>query len=112
MAAMSGAVVMQEGPPSLAGRPPPFHHVLGDARLRDLKPELEQFAVDAWRAPKWILHAHPPDQSAQLRVDPRSPTLWARLPMPVAAKAGPVPPHERRMMVRTFRIDGNQDTLG
>src|SRR6266566_6533267 len=43
-------VVAQEGSPSLAGRPPPFDHVLGDARLRDLKPELEQFAVDAWRA--------------------------------------------------------------
>jgi hypothetical protein len=43
---------MQEGPPSLAGRPPSFDHVLGDARLSDLKPELEQFAVDAWRAPK------------------------------------------------------------
>jgi TPP-dependent trihydroxycyclohexane-1,2-dione (THcHDO) dehydratase len=33
-------VVMQEGPPCLAGRPSPFDHVLGDARLRDLKPEL------------------------------------------------------------------------
>jgi hypothetical protein len=51
MAAMSG-VVMQEGPPSLAGRCPPFDHLLGDARLRDLKPELEHFAVNAWRAPK------------------------------------------------------------
>src|SRR5258708_6402780 len=57
-----GGVVTQEGSPSLAGRPPPFDHVLGDARLRDLKPELEQFAVDAWRTPKRILHAHPPDQ--------------------------------------------------
>ena len=45
-------VVTQEGSPSLAGRPPSFDHVLGDARLRDLKPELEQFAVNAWRAPK------------------------------------------------------------
>jgi hypothetical protein len=42
-------VVTQAGPPSLAGRPPPFDHVLGDARLRDLKPELEQFAVNARR---------------------------------------------------------------
>src|SRR6202521_3629417 len=33
-------VVTQEGLPSLAGRPPPFDHVLGDARLGDLKPEL------------------------------------------------------------------------
>src|SRR4030088_682414 len=64
-------VVTQEGPPSLAGRPPPFDHVLGGARLRDLKPELEQIAVYAWRATKRILHAHSPDQRAQLRVDLR-----------------------------------------
>ena len=42
---MSGAWLRKKGPPSLAGRPPPFDHVLGDARLRDLKPELAQFAV-------------------------------------------------------------------
>jgi hypothetical protein len=77
-------VVMQEGLPSLAGRPPSFDHVLGDARLRDLKPELEQFAVNARRAPKRIFDAHPPDQRAQLRVDLRSPSQWARLPTPVA----------------------------
>src|ERR1700686_4396308 len=88
-------VVTQEGSPSLAGWPPSFDHVLGDARLRDFKPELEQFAVDTWRAPKRIFHAHPPDQCAQLRVDLRSPSQWARLPTPVAAKAGPVPTHER-----------------
>src|SRR6202049_5032987 len=88
-------VVTQEGPPSLAGRPPPFDHVLGDARLRDLKPELEQFAVDAWSAPKRIFHAHPPNQRAQLRVDLRSPSQWARLPTPIATKAGPVPTQER-----------------
>jgi hypothetical protein len=86
---------MQEGPPSLAGRRPPFDHVLGDARLRDLEPELEQFAVDAWRPPKRILYAHPADQCAQLRVYLRSPSLGARLPTPVTAKAGPVPTHER-----------------
>src|SRR5258708_34723208 len=86
---------MQEGPPSQAGRPPPLDHVLGDARLRDLTPELEPFAVNARRAPKRVLHAHPSDQSAQLRVDLRSPSQWARLPTPVAAKSGPVPPQER-----------------
>jgi hypothetical protein len=64
------------------------------ATLRDLKPELEQFAVDTWRTPKRILHAHPLDQYAQLRVDLRSPSPWARLPTPVAAKAGSVPTHE------------------
>src|ERR1700736_6270727 len=89
-----GRVVTQEGPPSLAGRPLSFDHVLGDARLRDLKPELEQFAVDAWRAPKRVFDAHPPDQRAQLRVDLRSPSQWARLPTPVTTTTGPVPPHE------------------
>src|SRR5258707_1606568 len=88
-------VVMQEGPPSLAGRPPPFDHVLRDARLRDLKPELEQFAVNAWRAPKRIFDAHPPDQRAQLRFDRRSAFPQARRPTPVAKKNGPLPTHER-----------------
>src|SRR6266576_5108208 len=88
-------VVTQEGSPSLAGRPPSFDHVLGDARLRDLKPELEQFAVDAWRAPERIFDAHSPDQHAQLRFDLRSSSQWARLPTPVATKTGPMPTHER-----------------
>src|SRR6266404_8393494 len=59
-------VVMQEGSPSLARRRPAFGHVPGYARLRDLKPELEQFAVNAGRAPKRIFDAHPPDQRAQI----------------------------------------------
>src|ERR1700733_11308034 len=88
-------VVTQEGSPSLAGWPPSFDHVLGDARLRDFKPELEQFAVVTWRAPKRIFDAHPPDQYAQLRVDLRAPSPWARRPTPIGAKAGPVPTHER-----------------
>src|SRR5260370_3111291 len=75
-------VVMQEGPPSLAGRPPPFDHVPRDARLRDLKPELEQFAVNAWRAPKRIFDAHPPDQRAPLLFDRRAPPPFSRLATP------------------------------
>src|SRR6266404_7897690 len=81
--------------PTLGRRASTPGHILGDARLRDLKPELEQFAMDAWRAPKRIFDAHLADQYAQLRVDLRSPSLWTRLPTPVAAKAGPVPTHER-----------------
>src|SRR3984893_13731876 len=88
-------VVTQEGSPFLAGWPPSFDHVLGDARLCDLKHELEQFAVDAWRAPKRIFHAHPPDQYAQLHVARNDTSQWARLPTPVAAKAGPMPTNER-----------------
>ncbi len=60
-------MITQEGSPSLAGRRLSFNQVLGDARLRDFKPELEQFAVDTWRAPKRIFDTHPPDQYPQLR---------------------------------------------
>src|SRR5258708_5002666 len=101
----------QKGAPSLAWRPTPFDHVLGDARLRDLKPELEQFAVDAWRAPQRIFDAHSPDQDAQFRLDLRSPSPWARLPTPVAAKSVSVPTHERLGpddCENLFRIAGNQ----
>jgi hypothetical protein len=31
----------------MAGWPSPLDYVFGDTRLRDLKPELEQFAVNA-----------------------------------------------------------------
>jgi hypothetical protein len=94
----------------LAWRPPSFDHVLGNARLRDLKPKLEQFPVDAWRTPKRILPAHSPDQDAQLRVDLRSSSQWARLPAPVAAKSSSVQPTSvsGRMIVTACRIDGNQ----
>src|SRR5258707_3999809 len=88
-------VVTQEGSPSLAGWPPSFDHVLGDARLRDLKPEFEQFAMNAWRAPKRIFDAHPPDQRAQLCADLGPPSPSTRFPAPVAAKAGPMPTHQR-----------------
>src|SRR5712671_6113339 len=89
------SMITQKGAPSLAWRPASLDHVFGDTRLRDLKPELEEFAVDARRAPKWVLDAHPPDQRAQLRLDlwPTSPST--RFPTPVAAKARPVPTQER-----------------
>jgi len=87
-------VVTQEGAPFLTWRSTPLDHVLGDARLRDIKPELEQFAVDARRSPKRIFDAHPPDQSTEVRLDLRSPSQWALFPTPVAAKARPMPPHE------------------
>jgi hypothetical protein len=60
-----------------------------------IKPKLKKFAVDTWRAPKRIFGAHPPDQYAQLYLDLRSPSQGARFRTPVAAKAGPMPMHER-----------------
>ncbi|MGB9351732.1 MAG: hypothetical protein WCB61_17800, partial [Pseudolabrys sp.] len=62
--------------------------VLGDARLRDLKPELSS----PWMrgAPQSGFSMLSPDQSAQLRADLRAPTSQARFPAPIAAKAGPM----------------------
>src|SRR3974377_572990 len=73
----------------------PLDHVFGDARLCDFKPELEQFAVDARRAPQRVLDTHSPDQGAQLRVNRRSSSKRVRLPTPVPTKAGPMPANER-----------------
>jgi hypothetical protein len=92
MAAMSGAWLRKKVPHPWLGGPRRLTMYLATL---DFEPELEQFAVDAWRAPKRIFDAHPPDQCAQLREDLRSPSLWARLPTPVGAKAGPMPTHER-----------------
>jgi len=51
--------------------------------------------MNTWRAPKRVLHAHLPDQRTQVRFNQRPPSPRTRLPTPVAAKAGTVPPHER-----------------
>src|SRR5664280_1304528 len=86
-------MIAQESAPSLAWRPASFDHVLGYARLCDLKPELEQFAVDA----------RLPDQCTEVRLDLRPPSPRARLPTPITAKAGPMPTHER------LRLDDRED---
>src|SRR5262249_17682796 len=87
-------VVAQKGAPSLTWWPRSLDHVLGHRRLGDLKAELEQLAVNARRSPQRVLNAHPPDQGAQLRLDLWPPFPQARLPTPVAAKAGPMPADE------------------
>jgi hypothetical protein len=47
----AGRVVLKECPPGLTGRPPASHHVLGDSRLTDLDPELEQLTMDTGCTP-------------------------------------------------------------
>ena len=52
-------------------------------------------AVDTQCSPKRVLDTYSPDQSAQLRANLRPPAKRARLPTPVATKAGPMPTDER-----------------
>jgi hypothetical protein len=93
MAAMSGAWLCKKiRHPWLRG---PRRLTMYLATLDRATSTHKQLAVDAWRTPTRMLYAHPPDQRAQLRVDLRSTSQWARLPTPVAANAGSVPTHER-----------------
>src|SRR5262245_36855320 len=87
-------MVAQKGEPSLRGWPISLDHVLGDAGLSDLEAKLEQFAMDARRAPQQIVHAHPSDQRPHIRVDWRPASEGAGFPSPVPAEAGTVPTHD------------------
>jgi hypothetical protein len=89
------SMITQESASSLAGRSSPLDHVLGNARLSDFKPKLEQFAMHTRCSPKRVFYAHPPDQPAKIRLDLWPPSSWARLPTPIAAKPEPMPTHQR-----------------
>src|SRR5437870_3776406 len=102
-------VVTQEGAPALGRRSASLDHVPRDARLSDLKAELEQLAMDARRTPQRIVNAHPPDQRAQVRVDLGPASKGAGFPTPVMAKAGPMPTHQglRSDEMMALSTDGN-----
>src|SRR5215471_18090775 len=62
---------------------------------RDLEPELEQFTMDEWRAPQWVLLAHPLDEFAQLTDNSGPPWPTARFPAPIGPKPCSMPPQDR-----------------
>jgi hypothetical protein len=66
--------IVKEGLPALRGWPP-LGHVFCHRGLADLDAELEQFAVDARRAPVRIGDAHFADQLANFGWGTRSPPL-------------------------------------
>jgi hypothetical protein len=70
-------------------------HVFGDRRLGDLKPKLEQFTMDAWGAPQWVLLALPLDDFAQLTANSGPPWPTARFPAPISPKSCSMPPQDR-----------------
>src|ERR1035437_9075050 len=66
-----------------------------DSRLFTSRIRFATGTVDARRTPKQILRAHLPDQRAQFCFDLRSPSPSMPFPTPIAAKAGPMPTHQR-----------------
>src|ERR1700716_3034159 len=84
-------MVTQERLPCLARSGSTLGHVLGNRRLSDLDPELQQFAMNTRRAPERALHAQPPDQAAQLNRNSGPAAARTRLPSPIKPKARPMP---------------------
>src|ERR1022692_4319376 len=94
MAAMSGAWLRKKVRHPWLGDPRRLTMYLATLDCATSNPSLSSSPWMRGAPQSGFLHAHPPDQYAQLRVDLRSPSPWARLPTPVAAKAGSVPTHE------------------
>jgi hypothetical protein len=84
-------MVTQERLPCLARSGSTLGHVLGNRRLSDLDPELQQFAMNTRRAPERVLHAQPPDQAAHLNRNSGPAAARTRLPAPIKPKARPMP---------------------
>src|SRR5258706_11645354 len=95
MAAMSGAWLCKKVRHPWLGGPRRLTMYLATLDCAISNPSLSSSPWTRGAPQSGFFDAHPPDQHAQLRVDLRSPSQWARLPTPVAAKAGPVPTHER-----------------
>src|SRR5215831_5129041 len=95
MAAMSGAWLCKKVRHPWLGGPRRLTMYLATLDCATSNPSLSRSPWMPGAPPKRIFDTHPPDQDAQLRLDLRSPSSWARLPTPITAKSGSVPTHER-----------------
>src|ERR1700741_2230022 len=95
-------VLAIRGRPHMRWRSPLSCHIFGDRGLTHIDAELEEFAMDPRRTPKWVGEAHIPDQLTDFEQDLRSAYPRARLPSPEQAKPGPVPADNR------LRLDDRQ----
>ena len=57
-------MVAQKRSPGLRRWPAMANHVLGNGRLGDLEPKLQQFTMDAWGSPQRVLRVHLSDEIA------------------------------------------------
>ena len=88
------SMIAQEGLPALRRRTASSNHVLGDGRLGDVEPELEQFTVNTRRTPQWVRPAHLGDERAQLMGNLGSADAAARSPPPIGPEASTVPAND------------------
>src|SRR3977135_186594 len=89
-------MVAQERLPGLARLSgPTLGHILGNRRLSDLDPKLQQLAMNTWRAPQRVLDTHPPDQAAHLDRALGLSAARPRLPSPIEPEARAMPAQRR-----------------
>ena len=87
-----GEVILEERAPGLRGWLFATRHESGNGALRDVETELEQLAVNAWRAPERVRQRHGAHEIRKLQADPWSTHSPATgLPGPESAEALPVP---------------------
>ena len=87
-------VIAEEYLPTLIGIPGTAGHVLGHRGLTDLEAELQEFPVDARRAPQGIVRAHPPDERPKLAAHLGPPSARSRLPAPIDPEPLTMPAHQ------------------
>src|SRR5712664_4208217 len=90
-----GEVVLEERSPGLRRLLRSTRHETRNRALRNLKAELEQFTMDARRAPERIAERHGANELGKLGTDRRSTrSPPSRLPGPESTKALPMPTND------------------
>src|SRR4029078_6404273 len=99
-------MVAKERLPSLRGRAPPPHHILGDAGLADRDAKLEKLTMDSRRSPQRVGEAHLADQPANFPRHRWSAAAASRLPAPIRSEAHVVPSYN------SVRLNDRKRTTG
>jgi len=88
-------VVGEERSPGLRRPGTPLRHEPGDGALGHVDAELQEFAMDSRGSPERVRGGHTDDQSLDLSVNLRAPSVRAARELgPVLTKASPLPPQD------------------
>ena len=60
-----------------------------------IESEHQEFAMDPWCSPQWVLSVHPLDEITQTAIDLRSPCPIPRFPAPISFETRTMPPQDR-----------------
>jgi len=98
-------MVLEKCLPRLRRRLPTSHHVFGDCRLGNFKPEHQEFAMNSGRAPQRVFLTHPLDGITQATIDLRPPCPISGFPAPVSPETRAMPPQDGLRLHRLGQIE-------